>query len=66
VGLPQYACTTLADYQATALRMATHDDERLGVVAHLAARISDAQWPPSDEAQAKALIGVLVQMEPAT
>jgi len=63
VGLPQYACTTMEDYKATSLRMARHDDERLGVVSHLAARISGAQWPPSDEAQAKALTQVLHEMQ---
>jgi len=63
VGLPQYACTSLTDYQATALRMATHDDERLGVASHLATRIREEKWPPSDEAQAKALMQVLHEMQ---
>ena len=63
VGLPQYACTSLADYQATAFRMATHDDERLGVASHLATRIREEKWPPSDEAQAKALMQVLHDMQ---
>jgi len=62
VGLPQYACTTLADYQSTALRMASQEDERLNVAAHLAMRIREEQWPPSDEAQANALISVIKQM----
>jgi len=59
VGLPQYACTTLDNYKATALRMATQDNERLGVVAHLASLISQAKWPPSDEDQAKALMLII-------
>jgi protein O-GlcNAc transferase len=63
VGLPQYACTTLEDYQATALRMATNEGERHDVVAHLAHRINEAQWPPSDESQAKALMQVLHEMQ---
>jgi hypothetical protein len=42
--------------------MATHDDERLGVASHLATRIKEEQWPPSDDAQASALIIVIKQM----
>jgi predicted O-linked N-acetylglucosamine transferase (SPINDLY family) len=63
VGLPEYACTTLGDYKTTALRMATHPQERHNVVEHLAKRINEAQWPPSDDAQAKALMQVLLEMQ---
>jgi len=63
VGLPQYACITLADYKATALRMALNDEERLGVVSHLALLVGEAKWPPSDEAQAKAFEHVINEMQ---
>lgn len=62
VGLPKYACNTVEDYKSTALRMATNSDERLVVAEYLRSRISHAQWPPSDQAQAEALMQVLKEV----
>lgn len=59
VGLPSYGCTTLEGYAQTALRLATNQEERRAVAEQLDSRISQAQWPPSDLAQAQALMGVL-------
>jgi predicted O-linked N-acetylglucosamine transferase (SPINDLY family) len=63
IGLPKYACNTLVDYKATALRLATHSDERLVLAEYLRSRISHAQWPPSDQAQAAAFMQVLAEIQ---
>jgi len=62
VGLPQYACTSLADYQATALRMAQNDVERKDVINHILQKISNDVWPPSDQQQASALQEILIHL----
>lgn len=62
VGLPKYACTTIEEYKTTALRMATHSEERRVVADYLRSRISHGQWPPSDQAQAAALMQVLTDV----
>jgi len=63
VGLPQYACRNIADYHATALRLATNTGERTGIKAHLGLLINGNHWPPSDESQAKALMRILSLMD---
>jgi len=62
VGLPQYACTTLEDYKATALRMAKNDVERKDVINHILQKISNDVWPPSDQQQASALQEILIHL----
>jgi len=42
--------------------MATNSDERLVVAEYLRSRISHAQWPPSDQTQAEALMQVLTEI----
>jgi len=64
VGLPKYACTSIDEYKSTALRMATHSEERRVVTDYLNSRIGQAQWPPSDQAQAEALMQVLSTVQP--
>ena len=63
VGLPKYACNTMEDYKSCALRMATQIEERQVVAEYLRSRIRHAQWPPSDQAQAEALMQVLTEIQ---
>ena len=62
VGLPKYACNTVEDYKSTALRVATNSNERLVVAEYLRSLINNTQWPPSNEAQAEALMQVLQEV----
>jgi predicted O-linked N-acetylglucosamine transferase (SPINDLY family) len=62
IGLPKYACHSIEDYKSTALRMATHREEKVVVADYLASRIAHEQWPPSEQVQAAALMQALTDV----
>jgi hypothetical protein len=43
--------------------MATCDEERKNVFDHLTAQICTGHWPPSDDAQAFALMNIIHNMQ---